>query len=152
MNDDILTFTVENRHFAIPLENIVRVINSIEVIPIPNINENVSGIVRIHSKVHPVYNLRKKFGLPEKEISVDDHFIITKTSRLYPVLVADKVINVNTYSKDDVTELDESYYDKKEIKGVVSLNKDITLIYDLESFLSSEETDILNERLSKIEN
>ena len=131
MSEEILTFTVDGRYFAIPLENIQRVINSVEVTIIPDLQENILGIVKIHSEIYPVFNFRKKLGLPEKDISIDDHFIIAKTTLINIIIIADKVLSVSTYDKQDLTVLKEYIYSNKEIKGVVSVNKDLTLIYDL---------------------
>ncbi len=150
MSEEILTFTVDGRYFAIPLENIQRVINSVEVTIIPDLQENILGIVKIHSEIYPVFNFRKKLGLPEKDISIDDHFIIAKTTLINIIIIADKVLSVSTYDKQDLTVLKEYIYSNKEIKGVVSVNKDLTLIYDLETFLSRDEANTLNDRLENI--
>lgn len=150
MSEEILTFTVDGRYFAIPLENIQRVINSVEVTIIPDLQENILGIVKIHSEIYPVFNFRKKLGLPEKDISIDDHFIIAKTTLINIIIIADKVLSVSTYDKQDLTVLKEYIYSNKEIKGVVSVNKDLTLIYDLEIFLSRDEANTLNDRLENI--
>ena len=150
MSEEILTFTVDGRYFAIPLENIQRVINSVEVTIIPDLQENILGIVKIHSEIYPVFNFRKKLGLPEKDISLGDHFIIAKTTLINIIIIADKVLSVSTYDKQDLTVLKEYIYSNKEIKGVVSVNKDLTLIYDLETFLSRDEANTLNDRLENI--
>lgn len=150
MSQEILTFTVDGRYFAIPLENIQRVINSVEVTIIPDLQENILGIVKIHSEIYPVFNFRKKLGLPEKDISINDHFIIAKTTLINIIIIADKVLSVSTYDKQDLTVLKEYIYSNKEIKGVVSVNKDLTLIYDLETFLSRDEANTLNDRLENI--
>jgi purine-binding chemotaxis protein CheW len=51
----------------------------------------LKGIIKIGTLIVPVINIRKRFGLPDREIELSDHLIIARTKKLILSLPVDEV-------------------------------------------------------------
>ena len=92
-----LTFRMGDRHLALPLERVERVIRMAALIPLPDAPSWVSGVLNFHGTILPVIDLRKRLGLPEKEMNPDHRILVIRTRhRKLGVLAdaADEVIFV----------------------------------------------------------
>jgi purine-binding chemotaxis protein CheW len=143
----ILRFKLDDVNFALSLDSVTRIVRAVDVTPIPNAGTKILGVINIHSDIHPVYDLRKKLGFSPRDVEIEDHFIVTKTKEMAPVVQVDKVLDVINISNSNFADMNVDYYRNKEIKGVVQLEDGLTLIYDLETFLSQEEINSLQESL-----
>jgi purine-binding chemotaxis protein CheW len=71
-----LTFTLNQQLFGMPIE-LVREINQLPVItPIPQAPEVVAGVINLRDKMIPVVDLRRKFNLPQRELSRETCVIV----------------------------------------------------------------------------
>ena len=62
-----------------------------------------SGVINIRGRIIPVVDVRKRFNLPEREISLSDHLIIARTARRSVVLLADAVSGVVERPEEEIT-------------------------------------------------
>lgn len=151
----LVSFSLDGRKFALPLEAVERAVAAVEVTPLPGAPETVSGAVDFRGSVIPVFDIRKRFCLPSKEISLTDKFIIARTSKRQVAVVADDVSGLIECASRDFTPSEKITQELKHVKGVLRLPDGLILIHDLEDFLSSEEEFMLDEsmkRLSDAEN
>ena len=74
--NQLVVFFLNEQKYALYLPAVERVVSAIEVTPLPQAPDNVLGIINVMGKVIPVVNIRKRFGLPEREIDLSDQFII----------------------------------------------------------------------------
>src|SRR5258708_3608304 len=97
----VVIFRIDERNFALDLAATERSVHAVEVTPIPNAPEVVWGTIRVHGAVVPVFNLRRRFGLPQRDIDVYDHFLLARTTKRMVALVADNVLGVVDLSSGD---------------------------------------------------
>ncbi len=90
----LVVFTLDEQRYALYLPVVERVVNAVEVTPLPKVPDIVLGVINVQGKVIPVVNIRRRFGLPEREIELSYQFIIANTSKQMVVLVADTVSGV----------------------------------------------------------
>lgn len=64
---DLIVFSVDNNRYAINIENVQRIIQAVELTPIPNSNELIDGMMPYENSVIKVLNFRKLIGLPPHE-------------------------------------------------------------------------------------
>ena len=74
--NQLVVFFLNEQKYALYLPAVERVVSAIEVTPLPQAPDNVLGIINVMGKVITVVNIRKRFGLPEREIDLSDQFII----------------------------------------------------------------------------
>ena len=140
----ILVFTIEEQRYALRISSVERIVRAVEITPLPKEPEIILGLVNVRGRVIPVVNTRRRFGRPEREIELSDRFILANTSERTVSLVVDEVGDVIESSEREVIQADRITAGLENIEGVIKLEGDIILIYNLEKFLSLEEEAMLS--------
>lgn len=146
---DCVVFILDNQRYAIYLSSVERIVSMVEITPFPKAPEIVIGIINLQGRIIPVINIRKRFGLPDKETDLNDQLIIARTSRRSVALVADAVTGIIGCSDDKVVKAEQILPKAGYIEGVVKLEDGMVLIHDIEKFLSLEEEEKLDKALNK---
>jgi purine-binding chemotaxis protein CheW len=139
----LLVFTIEDRSYALHLEAVERVVRAVEVTPLPKAPPIVLGIINVRGRITPVVDMRKRFGLPEREIGLNDQLIIARTPKLHVSLVADSVDGVMEIDGEEIIRTDLVLPKTEYVEGVVKLDDGLLLIHDLDRFLSLSEEEAL---------
>lgn len=141
-------FKLDERTFALRLENVDRIIRAVEITPLPKAPEIVLGIINLHGEVVPVVDLRKRFSLPSKNISPGDHIILVKTSRRKIGIVADITEGYKEISGEEIIDDKEIWNNIEYVEGVARISNELVLINNLEKFLNIEEEAQIDSALS----
>lgn len=141
----LIVFALDDQRYALSLSAADRVVRMVAITPLPNAPAGILGVVNFQGRVIPVFNLRSRFNLPERDIALTDQLIIAHTSRRVVALVVDAVMDVceaqNLVASGDV--LARVQY----VEGVVKRDDGLIFIHDLDTFLSLEEADTLDQAL-----
>jgi purine-binding chemotaxis protein CheW len=144
-----VVFCMDKGRYALPLATVDRIVRAVHVTPMPRAPGIVLGAIDVRGRVLPVFNLRRRFGLPERAIDPADHFLIAHTARRTVVLVIDAAQGVFEQAATAVTEAANIAPDVEHIRGVIQLDDGLVLIHDLEHFLSPDEARVLDEAMSQ---
>jgi purine-binding chemotaxis protein CheW len=147
----LVVFRLGEQRYALPLAAVERFVPAVEVTVLPDAPGTVLGVINVAGRVIPVLNLRKRFGLVEREVSPTDHFLIARTARRTVALVVDEAQSVIEYPAVEIVGPDHILPELGQIQGVVKLPDGLVLIHDLETFLSLDEAHALDEALSQEE-
>ncbi|NCA76428.1 MAG: hypothetical protein EOM90_08835 [Alphaproteobacteria bacterium] len=148
-NNEIFCFRIEHQRYAFPLASVDRVLQATSVIRIPNSPSLIHGVVDYFGTLIPVLNLRKRLGLPDRPIGIDDYFIVVDTPKRKLAVVIDDVDDVIV--PDDADLIPASNMDSSlEPQSICRLDGDMVLIYDLERFLTGADDIALQEALKKV--
>ncbi|PKP53280.1 MAG: chemotaxis protein CheW [Bacteroidetes bacterium HGW-Bacteroidetes-1] len=143
----LLSFLLHEKRFAVALDTVESVVRSVAVTSIPGANELIHGIFDFHGIVIPAINLRYRLGMPTKEISLNDRFIIIQTSKRKLALVVDEIEEVQKPVDNDISEIEipitENQLNKSQHPGIIMTRlfrdiQGIILIYDVEKLLDSD--------------
>ncbi len=93
-SEQLLIFTVNQQQYALRLANVDRIVRAVEVMPLPEASESVLGVINVQGQIVSVLSLRRRFRLPDREIELDDRFVIAHTSTQTLALLVDTVIGV----------------------------------------------------------
>ncbi len=135
----LLRFSIAGLQFALHLDSVHRVVRSVEVTPLPKAPESVLGVINIQGRIFPVFNIRKRFGIPDKEIDLTDQLIIASTIRRTVVLLVDSISGVLERSRQEITKAEKIIPGTEYIEGVTKFKNGMILIHDLDTFLSLDE-------------
>jgi len=139
----LVVFNLDNQKYALHLSTVETIIRAVEFTALPKVPKIVNGITNFQEKIIPVFNIRKRFNLPDKEIDLDDHLIIVHTSKRMAALIKDNVSNVISRSKEEIINANKILPEIKYIEEILRLKNGIMLIYilihNLDKFLSLEE-------------
>lgn len=134
----LLAFHLDSHCYALPLDAVERVVRTVNVTPLPYAPEIVTGVVNVHGRIIPVVDIRKRFHLPKREVTLSDQLIIARTSRR-PVALAVDTTGLVECDEQDVVTAEQIVPGTQYIDGVAKLRDGMILIHDLGSLLSLEE-------------
>jgi purine-binding chemotaxis protein CheW len=143
----IFLFTVGGRRYALDLAVVERVVHAVAVTPLSDGPGTVLGVISLHGKVVPVVDLRRRLGLPGREILPEDHLVVARTAYRTVAFFADSVQGVVEEPEGAVAEGNEVAPGLDYVRGVVRLPGGLALIHDLDRVLSIEDHRRLDEAL-----
>lgn len=112
MKNSFLTFFLDSNICAVEITNVLEVLNYGNFTIMPGAKNYIEGLIYSREQGITVINLRKKFGLKEKEPDKNTKIIVISVKKqegesekitLYG-LVADKVLDVQNLEEDDEAE------------------------------------------------
>lgn len=133
---------------ALPLPFIERVVRAVYLTHLPDAPEIVLGVVNVEGRVIPAVNMRRRFRLPEREMSLTDQLVIAHTSQRSVALLADAVSGIAEYAEPDIVGADTILPGLEYVDGVVKLGDGLILIHNLDRFLSLEEAASLDRAMA----
>ena len=147
--EQVVVFTIDDLKYGFPLHAVIRVIHAIEVRPLANTPEIIIGIINVEGNIIPVADIRKRLSLPEVEINPDDRIIIVNTGRRQIAMIVNSVTEIRTIEKGQFSDFSDSIPSSSLLQGVVKVDGELIVIYDIEKFLSLEEEDALGKAMEK---
>lgn len=144
----LVTFELDGQKYALDLTAVQLVVLAVEITPLPHAPESVVGIINFQGQVVPVFNLRRRFRLPERELQLADHIILARTTRRLVALVVDAVGGVLESADAETVPADAVVLGTEYVAGVVKRPDGLILIHDLNSFLSLDEAQTMEAALA----
>jgi purine-binding chemotaxis protein CheW len=146
-----VVFTLDERLYGLRLSSVSRVIRAVEITPLPKAPPIVSGVINLGGRIIPVINIRRRFGLPERELELTDHLIVARAFRRDGLenegrvlaLVVDAVVGVRELSEQETIAAETILPGLEHLEGVAKTDQGMILIHDLGTFLSLEEESVL---------
>lgn len=135
----LVVFTLHEQLYALRLGAVSRIVRVAEITALPSAPDIVLGVVNIQGRIVPVVDLRKRFGLEPRDVELDDHLIVARTSRRPVALLVAAVIGVIDCSPSQVVAGEAILADARYVEGVLKLGDGMVLIHDLDTFLSPME-------------
>ncbi len=151
MNSHFLAFGIGERKLAFPLKSVERVIRMVALVPVPEGPEWISGLLNLHGRVLPVIDLRKRLGLPQREVHPDDRIIIIQSENLKLGVVAETVEDVTDVSEKQLSKPEGTLKKASLLRAVIQKKNDMYLVLNVDAIDSEMVIDIekagLNERV-----
>lgn len=151
MPDQLLVFIIEGKRYAIHLQAVQRVVHAVEITPMPEGPDIVTGLVNVQGQVIPILNIRRKFRLHERGIGLDDSIVIVKGSKWTLAFIVDSVEGVVERRQEEIIPAESIMPDMEYTEGVVKIHDDMVFLHDIDKALSFEEKDKLEAVMEKDE-
>lgn len=145
--EKLVVFLLDERRFALRLASVERVLSIVEITPLPKAPETVLGVVDVQGTIIPVFDTRRRFRLPVRDVELTDQLLLARTSRRRVALVVDDVSGLIDHPTDAVITPEQILPGLEYVAGVVKLPEGLVLIHDLDSFLSLDEEAALDRAL-----
>jgi len=146
----LVNFNLDDQKYALFLSAVMRIIRVVEITSLPKAPEIVLGVINMHGLIIPVFNIRKRFHLSQREMKLDDQLIIAHTSTRTVALLVDSVNDIIEISEEKIIASENILPGLDYIEGVVKTEDGMVLIHDLEQFLSLQEEKALNEAMEEL--
>lgn len=143
----LLVFRLDEYLYALPLDSVERMVRAVALTPLPNAPDAVLGIVNMAGRVIPVFDARRRFGLPARRIDPADQLAIVQIKDRTAALFVDGAEGVIDHPAAAITDAAAIAPGLQHLHGVIKLQNGLVLIHDLEKFLSADEALLLNAAL-----
>ena len=130
--ENLLIFTVNEQRYALRLSNVERIVRAVEVMPLPEASRSILGVINVQGHIMSVLSLRKQFRLPDREIELDDRFVIAHTSHQTTALLVDTVIGVVEVAEQEIIQAHTIAPGMEYSDGMIKLEEDMVLIPNLD--------------------
>ncbi|MDR3616897.1 MAG: chemotaxis protein CheW [Candidatus Obscuribacterales bacterium] len=145
---ELLAFEIDGFQFGVHLESVIKVVQAVEIQPVPDLPEMVLGLINVHGSVTPVLNTRKRLGLPEKSLELTDFFVIASNSHQQIALIVDSIHGVINYSSDQIVKIDSVQSNDASVT-VLRIIDGMLLLYDSDKSLNVDQWSTLSVVLQK---
>ena len=142
-------FLLDTGRYALPLSVVERVTLAAQITPLPGAPAVVLGVVAVAGRVLPVFNLRQRFGLRQRALQPEDHFLIARAADRAVVLAIDVAAGLIEGTSAEVIRSERITRDVPHIHGVITRADGLVLIHDLDEFLSAAEARKLDDALHR---
>ena len=127
----MVVFALGEFRFALSMAVVERVVRAVEISPVPGCPPEMLGVINLHGRLVPVYDIRARFGLTPQEMRVSDHLVIARTGdRLVAVLV-DAAVDVVSAAGASVTLATDDLAGLGGVAGVVMQGDVIVPVQEL---------------------
>lgn len=129
----LVCFMFADEEYAVDITNVQEVIRIPKITHIPQMPDFTLGIINIRGNIIPVFDLRKKFGLHEKEADDQSKIIIVNVNNSKICFLVDKILNnVKITTSSIVPTPNVKMKIKREcIKGIGKFEDRMIIILDL---------------------
>lgn len=142
-----VVFRLDDGRYALPLSAVERIVRAAQITPLPLAPPIVLGALDVAGEILPVFDLRLRFGLPQRPLDPSDQFVIAHTSRRKVVLAVDSAQGVIEHPASSVVDSQQLTAEIAHIRGVMALDDGLVLIQNLEELLSQDEALALDRAL-----
>jgi purine-binding chemotaxis protein CheW len=141
MSRRYILFILDQSLYALPFANVEQVIHAVELTPLPEGADTFHGLVTIQERIVPVINIRKIFGLSQRDMAITDRIIISKTSSTTVGFVADGVEGLVNLEKKEWADAEPLFARKScYLKGVAKYESQTVTMIDMEKLFSGQNT------------
>ena len=145
----LVAFVVGDRRLALELGVVERVLPMAAVTPLPLAPDVVLGAINVAGTIVPVFDVRRRLGMPERHYGPDARLVLARTARRVVALPADDVHGTCAVDPAAITSADALAPGMDHIAGAVALDDDMLLIGDLDAFLTADEERLLEPALAE---
>lgn len=137
----LVKFNVADETFGIGITQIHQILKPQEIFKVPNTPPFVEGLLNLRGRVLTVFNLRKRFNMPDKENDENTKIVIVNMNDLLLGFIVDSVTEIVRVPENEIVETPPSLrsFDKRFLSGVAKLNEKLILLLDLDKVLTPDE-------------
>ena len=138
-------FTLDQQRYALPYIAVKRVVRAMEITYLPKASLDILGIINIQGQLIPVLNLRKRFGMPERELELQHYFVICQAKHHLIAFIVDSAEGLQSCERHDIFPTNEIMPGGIEyIDNLIKRKDGLILILDPENFLTNHEQKALD--------
>lgn len=150
-----LSFQMDEEVFAINVSKVLNILEMKHITKVPKTPKYLKGVINLRGTVLPVVDLRIKFGLPEKETTVDTSIIVLNIEKDGETLLlgtlVDAVREVLELKMDEIAPSPSigTKYNSGYLQGMWRVDENFIMILDIDKVFSAEEIIDFKEHISE---
>lgn len=141
MENQLVIFELASEHYGLNIAAVESIIKMQTITTVPHAPHFVEGVTNLRGQVLPVVDLRRRFGLSQKDESKDTRIIVVEINGSTVGMIVDAVTEVLRVADESieppsplVTTVDSAF-----ITGVAKLDERLVILLDLAKVFNSQE-------------
>ncbi len=142
-----LTFILGEEIYGIEILKAREIIGLMDITTVPQTPDYMKGVINLRGKVIPVIDLRLKFSLQEEEHTKETCVIVVEVNGTSIGLIVDSVSEVSDIRGEEIEKAPSfgQGIDTSFIMGLGKVKDKIIILLNIETVLSSEELEVVEE-------
>ena len=139
-----LTFFLASEEYGVEILKVQEIIGRMPITPVPLTSKYILGVINLRGKIHPIMDLKIKFGMDQSQITDETCIIVIKTASLMMGVLVDKVSEVVNLASGDIEDIPSfgADVDTEYLLGVGKTGGRVRLLLDIEKVITA--SDIIN--------
>lgn len=139
-----LTFFLSDEEYGVEILKVQEIIGRMPITPVPLTSKYIRGVINLRGKIHPIMDLKIKFGMDETVMTEETCIIVIKTSALMMGILVDKVSEVVNITSDDIEDTPSfgAEVNPEYLLGVGKAGGRVRLLLDIEKVITA--SDVVN--------
>jgi purine-binding chemotaxis protein CheW len=136
-----LTFFLAGEEYGVEILKVQEIIGRMPITPVPLTSNYILGVINLRGKIHPIMDLKIKFGMDSSEITDETCIIVIKTASLMMGVLVDKVSEVVTLTSGDIEDTPSFGADvnTEYLLGVGKTGGSVRLLLDIEKIITASD-------------
>lgn len=129
---NLVTFSLADGVYGVEINSVQEIIRATEITAVPGAPPHIRGVINLRGKIVAVTDLRRRFGLPERELTDAMRIIVVDFGSKWIGMLVDGVSQVIKVSSLLVEEIPEEVanVDDQYVKGIAKLEERLIIILD----------------------
>ncbi len=143
----LVSFKLGDEEFGVDILRVQEINRLVDITKVPRAPSFVEGVINLRGKVIPIIDLRKRFGLTQKEQNKDTRIVVVDIEGSITGMIVDAVSEVLRLPASTIEPAPEiaTSIDSEYIRGVAKLEDRLLIFLDLSSVFSRKERDALEQ-------
>jgi purine-binding chemotaxis protein CheW len=139
-----LTFFLASEEYGVEILKVQEIIGRMPITPVPLTSRYIRGVINLRGKIHPIMDLKVKFGMDETKITDETCIIVIKTTSMMMGILVDKVSEVVNVAPGDIEDTPSFGADvnPEYLLGVGKTGGRVRLLLDIEKVINT--ADVIN--------
>jgi purine-binding chemotaxis protein CheW len=139
--NQFVVFKLGDEKYGVDILNVSTISEYLEITRVPDAPNYVQGMINLRGDIIPVINLKRRFNIPETDISDETRIIIYTIDGVAIGFLVDEASQVLRVDDKDIEETPAILRgaDREYISGVGKYNNQIIILLDFSKILSDAE-------------
>jgi purine-binding chemotaxis protein CheW len=139
-----LTFFLDREEYGVEILKVQEIIGRMPITPVPLTSKYIRGVINLRGKIHPIMDLKIKFGMDETPMTDETCIIVIKTANMMMGVLVDKVSEVVNVASGDIEDTPSFGADvnPEYLLGIGKTGGQVRLLLDIEKVITA--SDIIN--------
>ena len=136
-----LTFFLASEEYGVDILKVQEIIGWMPITPVPLTAKYILGVINLRGKIHPIMDLKVKFGMDQCQVTDETCIIVIKTASLMMGVLVDKVSEVVNLASGDIEETPSFGADvnTEYLLGVGKTGGRVRLLLDIEKIITASD-------------
>ena len=139
-----LTFYLDHEEYGVEILKVQEIIGRMPITPVPLTSQYIRGVINLRGKIHPIMDLKVKFGMDQTQITDETCIIVIRTTGIMMGVLVDRVSEVVSIDAGDIEDTPSFGADvnTEYLLGIGKAGGRVRLLLDIEKIITT--ADVIN--------